>query len=107
MSVSPSFPRGGPSLDDVLLQRTFTKPTQPFVDGDLLEALATTPSPAPSTDATQPAQKSGTDASDRQDDPGATWSGSTPVSTTAAATTSVSTPSSDADVPGRSIDVRV
>jgi hypothetical protein len=39
MSLSPSFPHGAPSLAEVLLQRTFARPPQPFVDGDFLEAL--------------------------------------------------------------------
>jgi hypothetical protein len=39
MSVSPSFPHGAPSLADVLITRTFAKPTNPFVDGEFLQAL--------------------------------------------------------------------
>jgi hypothetical protein len=39
MSVSPSFPQGAPSLAEVLITRTFAKPTNPFVDGEFLEAL--------------------------------------------------------------------
>jgi hypothetical protein len=40
MSLSPSLPPGAPSLAEVLIQRTFTKPTQPFVDGEFIEALS-------------------------------------------------------------------
>jgi hypothetical protein len=39
MSVSPSFPQGAPSLAEVLITRTFAKPTNPFVDGEFLDAL--------------------------------------------------------------------
>jgi hypothetical protein len=39
MSVSPSFPHGAPSLAQVLITRTFAKPTNPFVDGEFLDAL--------------------------------------------------------------------
>jgi hypothetical protein len=39
MSVSPSFPQGAPSLAEVLITRTFAKPTNPFVDGEFLKAL--------------------------------------------------------------------
>jgi hypothetical protein len=39
MSVSPSFPHGAPSLAEVLITRTFAKPTNPFVDGEFLKAL--------------------------------------------------------------------
>jgi hypothetical protein len=39
MSLSPGFPQGAPTLAEVLLQRTFAKPTQPFVDGEFLAAL--------------------------------------------------------------------
>jgi hypothetical protein len=39
MSLSPGFPQGAPTLAEVLLQRTFAKPPQPFVDGEFLEAL--------------------------------------------------------------------
>jgi hypothetical protein len=40
MSISPSLPPGGPSLAEVLIKRTFTKPTQPFVDREFIEALS-------------------------------------------------------------------
>jgi hypothetical protein len=39
MSVSPSFPPGGPSLAEVLIERTFARPPRPFVDGDFIAAL--------------------------------------------------------------------
>lgn len=39
MSFSPSFPQGAPSLAEVLVTRTFSKPTNPFVDGEFLQAL--------------------------------------------------------------------
>jgi hypothetical protein len=39
MSRPPSFPQGTPSLAEVLIERTFAKPPQPFVDGEFLEAL--------------------------------------------------------------------
>jgi hypothetical protein len=39
MSLSPSFPQGAPTLAEVLLQRTFARPPQPFVDGEFLDAL--------------------------------------------------------------------
>lgn len=40
MSFSPSFPQGAPSLAEVLVTRTFAKPTNPFVDGEFLQTLA-------------------------------------------------------------------
>jgi hypothetical protein len=40
MSISPSLPPGGSSLAEVLIKRTFTKPTQPFVDREFIEALS-------------------------------------------------------------------
>ena len=39
MSLSPSSPPGAPSLAEVLIQRTFTKPVSPFIDREFLEAL--------------------------------------------------------------------
>jgi hypothetical protein len=39
MSLSPGFPQGAPSLAEVLITRTFAKPTNPFVDGEFLQAL--------------------------------------------------------------------
>jgi hypothetical protein len=39
MSVTPSLPPGGPSLAEVLIQRTFQRPPNPFVDGDFIAAL--------------------------------------------------------------------
>ena len=38
-SVSPSHSHGAPSLAEVLITRTFAKPTNPFVDGEFLQAL--------------------------------------------------------------------
>jgi len=39
MSVSPGIPQGAPTLAEVLITRTFAKPTNPFVDGEFLRAL--------------------------------------------------------------------
>ncbi len=39
MSISPSLPHGAPTLAEVLITRTFAKPTNPFVDGEFLQAL--------------------------------------------------------------------
>jgi hypothetical protein len=39
MSVSPSYSHGAPSLAEVLITRTFEKPTNPFVDGEFIDAL--------------------------------------------------------------------
>jgi hypothetical protein len=39
MSFSPSIAQGAPSLAEVLITRTFAKPTNPFVDGEFLQAL--------------------------------------------------------------------
>jgi hypothetical protein len=39
MSLSPSLPQGAPTLAEVLIHRTFDKPTQPFVDGEFLKTL--------------------------------------------------------------------
>jgi hypothetical protein len=39
MSVSPSLPPGGPSVAELLLQRAFARPPQPFVDADVILAL--------------------------------------------------------------------
>lgn len=57
MSVSPSFSHGAPSLTEVLITRTFAKPTNPFVDGEFLRALehADDAKPAPAADAVKPA----------------------------------------------------
>jgi hypothetical protein len=52
MSISPSLPPGAPSLAEVLIQRTFAKPTQPFVDGEFIEALSHADDDRPSVAAT-------------------------------------------------------
>jgi hypothetical protein len=69
MSVSPSFPHGAPSLAEVLIHRTFDKPTKPFVDGEFLQALehaddvapadaaASKPAAKPAAAAVEPAAK--------------------------------------------------
>jgi hypothetical protein len=41
MSVSPSFPPGGPSVAELLLERAFARPPKPFVDADVILALST------------------------------------------------------------------
>jgi hypothetical protein len=40
MSISRSLPPEAPTLAEVLIQRTFAKPPQPFVDGDFIKALS-------------------------------------------------------------------
>ncbi|HEV7750408.1 MAG TPA: hypothetical protein VGO71_02655 [Baekduia sp.] len=52
MSISPSLPPGAPSLTEVVVQRTFAKPPQPFVDGDFIDALAHADDDRPSVTAT-------------------------------------------------------
>jgi hypothetical protein len=52
MSLSPSLPPGAPSLADVLIERTFAKPPQPFVDGEFIEALSHADDDHPSVAAT-------------------------------------------------------
>jgi hypothetical protein len=52
MSISPSLPPGAPSLAEVLIQRTFAKPTQPFVDGEFIQALSHADDDRPSVAAT-------------------------------------------------------
>jgi hypothetical protein len=52
MSISPSLPPGAPSLAEVLIQRTFSKPTQPFVDGEFIQALKRADDDRPSVAAT-------------------------------------------------------
>jgi hypothetical protein len=93
MSLSPSFPQGAPTLAEVLLQRTFAKPPQPFADGELLQALAHSKDAAPSSDAVAKPKSSGSSTSDR-------GSGS-------ASGGDASAPSSDGGATGRTIDVRV
>jgi hypothetical protein len=39
MSISSSLPPSAPSLDEVLIQRTFAKPVHALIDGDMLDAL--------------------------------------------------------------------
>ncbi|HEV7753732.1 MAG TPA: hypothetical protein VGO71_19425, partial [Baekduia sp.] len=41
-----------PSLAEVLIQRTFAKPTQPFVDGEFIQALSHADDDRPSVAAT-------------------------------------------------------
>ncbi|HWI70780.1 MAG TPA: hypothetical protein VNT55_02410 [Baekduia sp.] len=94
MSLSPSSSHGAPTLAEVLLQRTFARPPQPFADGELLQAL-THPAKdaAPSPDAVAKSKPSGSSSSD-------SGSGS-------ASGDDASASSSDAGAPGRTIDVRV
>jgi hypothetical protein len=51
MSFSPSPASGAPSLPEVLIRRTFDKPTRPFVDGEFIEALAHADDDRPSVSA--------------------------------------------------------
>jgi hypothetical protein len=67
MSVSPSFPQGAPSLAEVLITRTFAKPTNPFVDGEFLQALEHADDGEPKT-AVAPAKPSSSAGSTPQDD---------------------------------------
>jgi hypothetical protein len=62
MSLSPSMPPGAPSLADVLIQRTFAKPPQPFVDGEFIEALSHADDDQPSVAATAAAASAQGDA---------------------------------------------
>ncbi len=96
MSFSPSSLQGAPTLAEVLLQRTFARPPQPFADGELLQALAhpaKDPDAAPSPDALARASSSGAMSSDSE--PGA------------ASGDDATAPTSDAPAQGRSVDVRV
>ena len=96
MSLSPSFPQGAPTLAEVLLQRTFAKPPQPFADGDLLQALAhpaKSADDAPSPEAVARAKSSGAYSSDGE--PGSASGDDASASSSA-----------DAE-PTRSVDVRV
>lgn len=93
MSLSPSFPQGAPTLAEVLLQRTFAKPPEPFVDGELTRALASA-GPA-ATVAIQATAESGSTSAD-------THGGESDTDATDA-----STRSSDDGGTGRSVDVRV
>jgi hypothetical protein len=93
MSLSPSSPHGAPTLAEVLLQRTFARPPQPFVDGEFLEALERAEhEPAATVEIRRPAEGGASaDSGSGSGGPG----GDAPD------------PSSDAAGPGRSIDVRV
>lgn len=93
MSLSPSFPQGAPTLAEVLLQRTFAKPPEPFVDGELTKALATA-GPAV-TVAIQATAESGSSSADAH------------TSESDTDTTDASSSSSDGGTGGRSVDVRV
>ncbi|WP_155892031.1 hypothetical protein [Conexibacter woesei] len=93
MSLSPSFPQGAPTLAEVLLQRTFAKPPEPFVDGELTKALATA-GPAV-TVAIEAAAESGSSSSDAH------------TGESDAEPADGSTRSSDDSTSGRSVDVRV
>jgi hypothetical protein len=94
MSLSPSFPQGAPTLAEVLLQRTFAKPPEPFVDGELTKALASA-GPA-AVVSIQPPDASGSASADSQHgEP----HGDAPA-------TDASAPSSDGGGTGRSVDVR-
>jgi hypothetical protein len=95
MSLSPSLPQGAPTLAEVLLQRTFARPPQPFADGELLQALAhPAKDAAPSPDALAKAKPSGSSSSSDS------RSGS-------ASEDDASASSSDGGSTGRSVDVRV
>jgi hypothetical protein len=99
MSLSPSFPQGAPTLAEVLLQRAFARPPQPFADGELLQALshpAKSADDAPSPDAVAKAKSSGSSSGSSSD----TRSGS-------ASGDDASAPSSADATSGRSVDVRV
>jgi hypothetical protein len=99
MSLSPSFPQGAPTLAEVLLQRAFARPPQPFADGDLLQALAhpaRSAEDAPSPDAVAKAKPSGSSS----------WS-SSDTGSGAASGDDASAPSSAGAATGRSVDVRV
>jgi hypothetical protein len=92
MSLSPSSSHGAPTLAEVLLQRTFARPPQPFADGELLQALAhPAKDAAPSPDAVAKSKPSGSSSSDSRSASGDDASAS----------------SSDGGGSGRTIDVRV
>jgi hypothetical protein len=59
MSISPSLPPGAPSLAEVVIRRTFAKPTQPFVDGEVIQALSRADDDRPSVSATAAATARG------------------------------------------------
>jgi hypothetical protein len=66
MSLSPSLPPGAPSLAEVLIQRTFEKPTQPFVDGEFIEALSHADDDRPSVAAAAAASAQAATADDQR-----------------------------------------
>jgi hypothetical protein len=76
MSFSPSFPHGAPSLAEVLITRSFAKPTNPFVDGEFLQALEHADDGEPTT-AVAPTKPGSGAASTSQD--GATGEAATPA----------------------------
>jgi hypothetical protein len=86
MSLSPSFPQGAPTLAEVLLQRTFAKPPEPFVDGDLTQALSRADAGEVPGSVKPAAKQEGSGSSTQQDD--------------------ASRQSSTGSEPGRTIDVR-
>jgi hypothetical protein len=92
MSLSPSFPHGAPTLAEVLLQRTFARPPQPFVDREFLEALEhADEQPAATVQISRPAEGgASSDSGSGSGGPG----GDVPDT------------SSASDGPARSIDVR-
>jgi hypothetical protein len=97
MSFSPSLPPGAPSLAAVLIRRTFDKPTQPFVDGEFIEALAHADDDRPSVTAVA-AHAAATAAGGG----GGTAAGSSGERPAAAATAPAAGPA-----PGSTVDVRV
>lgn len=94
MSLSPSFPHGAPTLAEVLLQRTFAKPPQPFVDGEFLEALERSDDAPPANGAVAKPQQAGSGSPESR-----SGSGGSPGD--------AATRSSAAAAPGKTIDVRV
>jgi hypothetical protein len=96
MSLSSSFPSGAPTLAEVVLQRTFAKPPQPFVDGEFIKALDQADDSTKKAAVARP-QQTGSNSSDTKSGSG---SGSPQGG-------SASTSSSAAATPGKAIDVRV
>ena len=101
MSISPSLPPGAPSLAEVLIHRTFAKPTQPFVDGEFIEALSRADDERPSVAATAAATARAAAEAARGTGPGSGGSGSGGNPAPAP------TPSAASARRGPSIDVRV
>jgi hypothetical protein len=98
MSLSPSSSHGAPTLAEVLLQRTFARPPQPFADGELLQALAhpaKSADAAPSPDAVARAKSSGSSSSSSDSRSRSTSGDDASASSSAESTT------------GRNVDVRV